>query len=412
VSAPYIPRLVDSVLPRILQTLPAVSLVGPRACGKTTSAARLASSVSRLDREAEAAAFKADPDAALARLLRPALLDEWQQVPGTLNAVKRSVDDDPEPGQFLLTGSVKVGKEYTWPATGRVVRQAMYGLTQREINRFGGPLFAERVRNGVRPLLDTPRSSLTLFDYLEIAQTGGFPDIVAHRRKKDARGRWLDSYLAELRTNDIKMAGSDPNPGKFASFIEAVAINSSRIVEQATLRDAVGITKNTAAVYEDLLETVFFSERVPAWRTDRLDRLAALPKRYVLDTALLMHFLGVDVDEAAHDPVILGAVIDTFVAAQLRPELAIQVPSPSLLHLRDKGGRHEIDMILQFPRRRIVGIEVKATAAPALDDARHLVWLRDQIGTDFLGGVVLHTGPMAFQLSDRIVAAPISCLWS
>jgi len=411
-SDDYIPRLVDTVLPRIIETLPAVSIVGPRATGKTTSAATFAASVTHLDRRADAAAFVADPDAALARLPRPALLDEWQQVPDTLSAVKRAVDSDAAPGQFLLTGSVRIGKSHTWPATGRIVRQAIHGLTQREIVKYDGPLFVERVRQDVISLLDTPKSPLTLFDYLELAHVGGFPDLVVRNRPPDARARWLEAYLLELRTNDVKLVGGDPDPGKFANFIEAVALNSSRIVEQVTLRETVGISKNTAAAYEDLLEAVFFSERVPAWRTDRLDRLAALPKRYLLDTALLMHVMGVGADDAARDPAVLGAVLDTFVAAQLRPELAVLAPAPTLHHLRDKGGRHEVDIVLQFPRRRVVGIEVKATASPARDDARHLAWLAAQLGDDFVGGVVLHTGPTAFALSDKIVAAPISSLWT
>jgi len=408
----YVPRLVDSALPRIIHTLPAVRLVGPRGTGKTTSAARLAASISRLDIEAEAAAFVADPDAALARLPRPALLDEWQQVPGIIGAVKRAVDADQASGQFLLTGSVRVGKAYTWPSTGRVVRQAVHGLTQREIARYGGALFVERVRTDVMSLLDTPKCALTVFDYVGMAEAGGFPDLVVHRRQPDARTRWLEAYLLELKTNDVSLAGGDPDPGKFARFVEAVALNSSRIVDQATLRDTVGLAKNTVAAYENLLESVFFSERVPAWRTDRFDRLAALPKRYVLDPSLMMHIMGVNADDACREPLVLGAVLDTFVAAQLRPELAVMSPAPDFLHLRDKGGRHEIDIILQFPRHKVVGIEVKATAAPAKDDARHLTWLRDHLAEDFLGGVVLHTGPMAFALSDRIVAAPISSFWT
>src|SRR5439155_18378504 len=81
---PYRPRLVDSVLERLMRELPALLLVGPRAAGKTTTAARHARTVIRLDREAEAAAFRADPDAALRDLEEPVLLDEWQVVPGVL----------------------------------------------------------------------------------------------------------------------------------------------------------------------------------------------------------------------------------------------------------------------------------------------------------------------------------------
>jgi predicted AAA+ superfamily ATPase len=403
--------MIDASLRRLVAALPAVSLVGPRACGKTTSMRRLAASVVSLDKAVDAVTFVADPDAALARYPRPTLLDEWHEVPGVLGAVKRAVDDDPAPGQFLLTGSVRIGAEFTWPATGRVVRRISYGLTQHEIERSTGALFIDRVADDVMALLDGPDSDLNIFDYLDRAARGGFPDVVLRQRDEEVQVAWLDSYLQEMRTNDVKLAGGDPDPAKFSAFIEAVALNSSRIVDQATLRETAGISKVTAAVYEDLLEAIFFSERVPAWRSDHLDRIAAMPKRYVLDTSLMMHLLGVDTDGAARNGAVLGAVLDTFVAAQLRPEVATWARPPKIMHLRDQRGRHEVDLILEFPRQRIVGLEIKATAAPALDDARHLLWLRDKLGDQFIGGVVLHTGPRPFALSQRVVAAPISALW-
>lgn len=55
---------------------------------------------------------------------------------------------------------------------------------------------------------------------------------------------------------------------------------------------------------------------------------------------------------------------------------------------------------------------VKATAAPKPEDARHLVWLRDELGPSFAGGVVFHSGPRAFTLSEYIVALPIDHLWA
>ncbi len=127
----------------------AVLLVGPRATGKTTTARRLSASVVRLDRPAEAAAFLADPDAALARLTEPVLLNEWQAVPDVLGAVKRAVDDDPRPGRFLLTGSVLADLDAaTWPGTGRLVRLAMYGFDRPRACRQRGR--ARRSRPALR----------------------------------------------------------------------------------------------------------------------------------------------------------------------------------------------------------------------------------------------------------------------
>lgn len=92
----YVPRLVDSQLVELLADFPAVLVVGPRACGKTTTAARHARTIVRLDREAEAAAARADPDGSL-DVARPVLLDEWQLAPEILGAVKRAVDARPGP---------------------------------------------------------------------------------------------------------------------------------------------------------------------------------------------------------------------------------------------------------------------------------------------------------------------------
>jgi uncharacterized protein len=59
----------------------------------------------------------------------------------------------------------------------------------------------------------------------------------------------------------------------------------------------------------------------------------------------------------------------------------------------------------------VIGIEVKANAAPQRADATHLAWLRDELGDRFVGGVVLHTGPRSYPLGERITAAPLACLW-
>lgn len=94
----YVPRLLDSELREVLASHPAVLLVGPRACGKTTTTRRHCRSLLRLDVPSQAAVVRADPDAALRRLDEPILIDEWQLVPEILGAVKRAVDDDPARG--------------------------------------------------------------------------------------------------------------------------------------------------------------------------------------------------------------------------------------------------------------------------------------------------------------------------
>ena len=108
----------DSKLAEMLKGLPALMILGPRAVGKTTTAARLAAHVMYLEDPSTAAMVNADPGGALRGLPEPVLLDEWQEAPDLLAAVKRSVDADRRPGRYLLTGSVRAHlSNRVWPGT-------------------------------------------------------------------------------------------------------------------------------------------------------------------------------------------------------------------------------------------------------------------------------------------------------
>jgi predicted AAA+ superfamily ATPase len=413
VGAPaYTPRLVDRLLKELMTQLPALLITGPRATGKTTSLRRYAATVVRLDRPAEAAAFRADPDAALRSLPEPILLDEWQAVPDVLGAVKRTVDNDPRPGRFLLTGSVRADlDEQTWPGTGRLVRLPMYGLTVRE-ERGGvtGDGFLDRLAGGRLDRFGSPAQPPDLRDYVELALRGGYPE-AALRLTGNARQLWLDSYLDQLITRDAASLDGGRDPVRLRRCFEVLALNTAGLATDKTIYEAAGIDRRTFLAYERLLQNLLVLELLPAWTTNRLSRLVRRPKRYLVDPSLFAAALRLDVNGVLRDAGALGRVIDTFVAAQLRPEAALAQSRPRLYHLRQEDGRRELDMVTEFGGQSVVAIEVKASAAPTGQDGRHLVWLRDQLGERFLAGVVLHTGPRVYSIADRVFALPIACIW-
>lgn len=407
--ARYLSRLVDSLLGELLAELPAVLVLGPRATGKTTTAARHAESIIRLDRPAEAAAFRADPDAALAAFDEPVVLDEWQEVPSVLGAVKRAVDAEPRPGRFLLTGSVRADIEAeTWPGTGRVVRVGMFPMT-----------VAERLERGTRPLVDRLMDDETLEpavpgtdlrDYIALALQGGFPEMLSLSER--GRRRWLDSYIEQLLTRDAALVDRGRDPARLRRYLETYALNSAGLAEDKTIYDAAGIDRRTALAYEALLVNLQVVEALPAWTSNRLRRLTLSPKRYLIDPALFAGIIGVTESAVLRDGDLLGRALDTFVAAQLRSEADIAQHRARLYHLRQQQGRHEIDLLAEVGAERVIAIEVKASSAPDSSSAGHLTWLRDRLGDRFVAGVVLHTGPTTFSLGDRITAAPINTLWA
>ncbi len=411
-APPYIRRLTDALLAELLAGVPALLLVGPRAAGKTTTARRHARSVLRLDRPAEAAAVIADPDVALEGLLEPVLIDEWQAVPEILGAVKRAVDDDPRPGRFVLTGSVR--SELTaagWPGTGRLVRVPLWGLSERELaNRASADSIVDLLFEGRLDEIRAPREPPNLRGYCELALRGSFPQLVQPRTSA-VRVRWLDAYLEQLIQRDAAAIGGARDPRLLRRYLRALAANSAGVVEHKTLYDAAGINRMTAVAYDGLLEALFVIEQVPAWTTNRLARVVRSPKRYLVEPAFLGPLVGLDVRAVLRDADQLGRLVDTFALAQLRAELEPSRTRPTLYHLRLEHGRHEVDLVLEANDGRVVAFEIKASSAPDREMAQHLLWLRDQLGDDFVAGVVLHTGPRSFRIDDRILALPLCALW-
>jgi len=391
---------------------PAVLIVGPRACGKTTTARRHTVGRLRLDRPAEATATRSDPDAALAAGPFPLLIDEWQVVPEVLGAVKRSVDDDPAPGRFVLTGSAQSDLTATgWPATGRVIRVPMYGLVERELEgRASGAPLLDRLVTGDGEL-SLPPEPPDVREYVARGLRGGFPE-AALAGSERANARWLASYVDQVVTRDVRLAGTVRDPVRFRRYLQAVAASTGGMPVLKTLTDAAGIDYATARAYDSLLEHLLIAEQLPAWSANRLNRLVRLPKRHLVDPALLGPLLGVDQRAVLRDGDLLGRLLDSFVTAQLRADCAVStLPSPRLFHARDGNGRHEVDVIVELADGRVVAFEIKADAAPGPDAGRHLRWLRDAVGERFVAGVVLHTGPRVLRYPDGILAVPICAFW-
>lgn len=405
----YLPRAADPLLAEMLHDHAAVMLVGPRATGKTTSARRMAASTVSLAKDRERSAFAADIEGALTTRREPILIDEWQEVPASLGHVKSLVDTDPRRGRFLITGSVRGDVDMqTWPGTGRAVRLDMYGLTEREIEGRAEPRWLDGLLAGrVMPT----STELRLFDYVERALRSGFPEpaLSLHER---ARTRWLSAYVHQLVTRDAAGVDGGRDPMRLRRYLTAYALNSAGIADDTTIFGAAGIAKNTARAYQRLLENLLVIDEVPAWTSNRIKRLTLAPKRYLVDPGLFTGVLGVDRAEVMADGDLLGRVIETFVVAQLRAELTLRTPQPRLHHLRTAEGRHEVDLVIEVGARRLVAIEIKATSTPDTGDATHLRWLKRELGDNVIAAVLLHSGPISFEMGDGVIACPISSLWS
>lgn len=408
--AKHFARFADGRLDALFAELPAILITGPRASGKTTSASRLAQTVVHLDQPAQAAAFRADPDAALSIQPEPVLLDEWQEVPDVLGAVRRAIHRDGHAGRFLLTGSVRRDPtQKVWAGTGRITGMSMHGLTMREqTGRLDGPGFLARLGRADLSLFRVPKDAPNLTGYVDLALRGGFPEPIAMDYSSETLTQWLRSYVDQLLTHDVP--GLVRDPSRLRRFFDAMCLSTAGTPTDATLYGAAGIDAKTAQRYFGLLEDVYVLHNVPAYVSSRIRRLVKLPKRYIIDPALVGAALGMGTREILGDSDLFGRLLDTFVMAQIRPELDVDTSAPRLFHLRDGNGDREIDLLGEHGRK-IVGLEVKASASPDSGDARHLAFLRETLGDRFLAGAVLHTGPGMFEIGPRTFAIPICAIW-
>lgn len=112
---------------------------GPKACGKTETARRIAASEVLLDIDQNARqAMAIDPMLVLAGEV-PRLVDEWQLEPEIWNYIRRVVDDRGLPGQFILTGSAVPADDITrHTGAGRLTRLRLRPMTLFETGSANG----------------------------------------------------------------------------------------------------------------------------------------------------------------------------------------------------------------------------------------------------------------------------------
>lgn len=395
----YLPRIADGRLASLIRAVPVVLVDGARASGKTTSASRLAGSILRLP--ADLALLRSDPQRVLTSMARPVLIDEWQLAGvEVLWTIKQIVDDDPTPGSFILTGSVEP-ETYgpTYPLTGRSARLLLRPMSRREqIGGGGEPTWIDRLRAG--EILRTDSGGRRT--ELDLLTTSGFPGAVP---TNDHRA-WLRAYAATVAERSVD---ERRDPERVARLLRVLAELESQAVPDETVWRSADLNRETLHAYRDMLARTHVLTPLPGWETNRLKRITSYPKRQLADTALALALARLGADELVVHPTLAGRYLESFVAAQLRPEA--DAVDGHLSHLRTRGGEHEVDIVIDIGGR-LIAIDVKAGVNPTPRDVRHLAWFRDRFGDRLDASLVMHRGEVTFQLVDGVWAVPISSLWS
>lgn len=405
-----LPRHAAAAVTEALEDTRVVLVNGARQCGKTTLVARIGGELGAewrsLDRAATRQAAAFDPTEFVAGADR-LVIDEVQRVPELLLAIKETVDADPRPGRFLLTGSARVlglrGLPDALP--GRMETIELWPLSQGEIEEkpdgFVDAVFALGPRFH-------HTSAERRSDYIDRLTRGGFPEAVARPARR--RARFLDSYVSDLINRDVIQLSEIERGPEMRALTRLVAARSGQLLVPGTLGNELGLPQPTVKRYLGLLEEVFLIKRIPAWSRNLSSRAIATPKVAMVDSGIAANLLDLDADSLRQPAGPLGPLLEGFVAMELARQLTWSQERAELYHYRTKD-RVEVDVVLENRRGQVVAIDVKAASTVKGDDFRGLRHLADRLGDDLLVGIVLYTGPQTLPFGPRFRAVPISALW-
>ena len=421
-SAAYRPRIVDEELDELLPGLPAVAIAGPKAVGKTVTAARRAATVYRLDQESQRSIIEGDTSQVVEGE-PPILIDEWQRVPPVFDRVRRAVDAGAAGGSFLLTGSATPTDQPVHSGAGRIVRMRMRPMTLAERGIATPTVALSNLLEGERPPVEG-RAEINLKGYVEEILRSGFPGI-RERPMRSVRAQ-LDGYVDHIVDREFEELGRrvrrpDTLKRWMAAYAAATATTTSfeKIRDAATSDEVDKPSRPTALSYRDILEQLWILDPVHAWTPtfNRLARLSLPFKHHLADPALAARLLGVDADVLLkggpsspwipRDGTLLGALFESLVTLSVR--VYAQRIEARTYHLRTRGGEHEVDLIVERGQS-VVAIEVKLGVAPDDADVRHLLWLKRQLGDELADMVIVTTGSQAYRRRDGVAVVPAALL--
>lgn len=418
----YRHRIVDDELDELFTGLSAISLDGPKGVGKTETALQRARSIYQLDNGPERERLTGQPSL-LDQAARPVLIDEWQQWPPVWDYVRRAVDQRISAGTFILTGSASP-TERIHSGAGRIVSVRMRPMTicERGLESTTVSL-AGLLRKETSPIAGS--TSVVLSDYVDEIISSGFPGIHGHAPRSISA--LLDSYLDRLLDHDVSENGlTVRRPETLRGWLAAYAAATATTASFETIRDAAtsGIAdkpaKTTTIRYRDALTRLWILDPVSAWLPthNHLRKLTATPKHHLADPALAARLLNLTrssliAPRPAHDrrprnSPILGQLFESLVTLSVR--VFAQRAQARVYHLRTMGGEREADLIVTGEAGRVLAIEVKLSAEVNDSDVKHLRWLRNEIGDDFIDAVVINTGPYAYRREDGIAVVPAALL--
>lgn len=378
----YKERLIDKKISQYLKIFGAVSIEGPKWCGKTWTAKNHANSAVFLDDSSANFDMRAKAKMDVSLILnmeKPQLIDEWIEVPEIWDAVRHICDKDKTKGKFILTESTTLRKKEQeekihHSGAGRIDRMKMYSMSLYESGDSTGDASLKKMFEGTQE--NTLTKKTTLDDLARYIVRGGWPsnlnidDDLIHILPK--------SYLNAVLDYDISKDGINRDINKMNMLFKSLARNESTIasnntlirdIEEYTSNKEYQLSRNTISDYLSVLSKLYLTENQEAYSFNlrSSDVVSKAVKRHFTDPSLACAALDITKNKLVNDIRTFGFMFEALVERDLR--IYIESLGGKLYHYRNNKNGVEVDAIVELTDGNYGAIEIKL-GSNEIEDAK------------------------------------------
>lgn len=424
----YLKRIIDDILKERLEMIGAIVIVGPKWCGKTTTAEQHTKSTLKLQDPDKSKSYLELAEIKPSALLEgetPRLIDEWQMAPVLWDAVRTSVDNLNGVGLYILTGSTSVDEnKIMHSGTGRINRLTMRTMSLFESEESNGKISIIDLFNSPNMNIDGIKSELSIEELIFASCRGGWPDSLNKKTKK-AQLFVVSNYIDNICESDASTVdGVKRDPQRVRNIMQSYARNISTPASDKTIMKDIqanfaNISKPTYYSYIDALTRLFVINNIPAWNPNIRSATAirSISKKEFIDPSIAVASLGLTPKTLLHDLNTFGFIFENLCIR----DLAVYSSSVDgkISYYRDRYGL-EADCVLHLKDGKYALIEFKLGSSGIEQGAKNLIKLdnliRERIKEDKLNIkepsflAIITGGELAYTRPDGVKILPIGCL--